>query len=107
MVSAAEVIAVGATGLSELTSSLDILHALRIAYSESVRYTFVLALAAACFAFPFSCAMENLNIKHISEERSKKSNQTDVDTTSKDSPSEVIELDEEQGGGIRGHMSNN
>ncbi len=99
-VSAAAVIAVGATGLPELTpNSPETLHALRVAHSEAVGYTFVLALAAACFAFPFSCAMKHLNIKHIAEARLKKTSRDEFGAPAKDSACKTIELDEEQAGG--------
>ncbi|KAI1842587.1 hypothetical protein JX266_011200 [Neoarthrinium moseri] len=68
-VSPFEVIAVGATGLGKIAPTLEILHELRLAYSEAVRSPLILALAAACFAFPFSCSMEWLNIKRVAEER--------------------------------------
>ncbi|KAI1078845.1 MFS general substrate transporter [Whalleya microplaca] len=64
-VSPLQVIAAGATGLPALASTPEILYALRLAYSEGIRDTLILALAAACLAFPFSCAMEHLNIKRI------------------------------------------
>lgn len=103
-VSAGAVIAVGAAGLSQLTSSPEILYALRVAYSEAVRYTFLLALAAACFAFPFSCAMEQLNIKRIAKERSKspEPNGCELDAPlTKKPPYELVEFDEGMRGGTR------
>lgn len=63
------VIAAGVSGLGSLTTSPAVLLALRQAYSESVRYTFILAVAALCFTFLPACAMEMLNIKHVAEER--------------------------------------
>jgi hypothetical protein len=64
-----QVIAVGATGLELLAPSPVVLDALRRAYAESVLPTFILALVAACFAFPPACGMERVNIKHVAEER--------------------------------------
>lgn len=61
------VIAAGVSGLRSLTTSPEVLLALRKAYSESVRYTFILAVAALCFAFLPSCAMERVNIKQVAE----------------------------------------
>lgn len=72
-VSPAQVIAVGATGLDKIAATPVILQELRRAYSEAVRDPLIFALAAACFAFPFACAMEQLNIKKIAEERKIKS----------------------------------
>lgn len=68
-VSPAQVIAVGAVGLTTLASSPAILSALRHAYSDSIPRTFILALAAACIAFPPSLAMEWVNIKHVAKGR--------------------------------------
>ncbi|KAM7219719.1 Major facilitator superfamily domain containing protein [Rhypophila decipiens] len=64
-----QVIAVGANGLSHLTSSPEILSGLRQAYASAVRHTFILALAAACAALLPACFMERLNIKRVAEER--------------------------------------
>ncbi|KAI1130117.1 MFS general substrate transporter [Nemania abortiva] len=66
------VIAAGATGLEQLSPTPEILAALRSAYAEALRDPLIFALASALLAFPFSCAMERLNIKHISEERQKR-----------------------------------
>ncbi|KAI1760080.1 MFS general substrate transporter [Hypoxylon sp. FL1150] len=76
-VSPSEVIAVGATGLVQLPIGPEVLYSLRVAYSEAIRDTLTLALAAACFAFPFSCGMERLNIKRIAEERQRKHESND------------------------------
>ncbi|OTB08908.1 hypothetical protein M426DRAFT_260239 [Hypoxylon sp. CI-4A] len=80
VVSPFEVIAAGATGLSAIAPTPEVLYALRSAYAEAIRDTFTLALAAACFAFPFSCAMERLNIKRIAEERQLKSADVEINT---------------------------
>ncbi|KAK8026497.1 major facilitator superfamily domain-containing protein [Apiospora marii] len=50
----------------------EVLRDLRAAYAEAVRDPLILALAAACLAFPFAAAMERLNIKKISEERTRR-----------------------------------
>ena len=71
-----------------------------MAYAESVRYTFILALAAACFALPFSCAMEQLNIKRIAEARLRQKEENELDTHLKASPYEVT--DNEHGAGSTG-----
>lgn len=68
-VTASEVMVVGVDGLAALTSSPTVLHALRQAYSDSVRYTFILAVASVVFCFLPALGMENVNIKHIAEER--------------------------------------
>jgi hypothetical protein len=68
-VSPEQVIAVGATGLTLLTSSPEVLEVLRRAYSNSVIKALILALVAACLAFPPSLAMEFKNIKRIAEAR--------------------------------------
>ncbi|KAI0383424.1 MFS general substrate transporter [Hypomontagnella monticulosa] len=75
LVSPLDVIAVGGTGLAQIAPTPEVLYDLRMAYSEAIRDTFILALAAACFAFPASCGMERLNIKHISQERLSKQNE--------------------------------
>ncbi|KAI6088863.1 MFS general substrate transporter [Hypoxylon rubiginosum] len=77
LVSPVDVIAVGATGLAQIAPTPEVLYDLRMAYSEAIRDTFILALAAACFAFPASCGMERLNIKHIAQERLSKQNESD------------------------------
>ncbi|KAK8081415.1 MFS general substrate transporter [Apiospora saccharicola] len=74
-VSAPQVISAGATGLGQIAGSsaeAETLRALRSAYAEAVRDPLILALAAACLAFPFAAAMERLNIKRIAEERGSK-----------------------------------
>ncbi|KAF2971336.1 hypothetical protein GQX73_g2190 [Xylaria multiplex] len=63
------VIAVGAAGLGHLAPNVEVLAALRLAYAEALRDPLILALAAALLAFPFSCAMERLNIKRVAEKR--------------------------------------
>ncbi|KUI59517.1 Putative HC-toxin efflux carrier TOXA [Cytospora mali] len=68
-VTPAAVIGVGAAGLSELSSSPAVLDALRHAYADAIRWTMYLAVAAMCIAFPSSCSMEWLNIKHVAEQR--------------------------------------
>ncbi|KAK2593319.1 hypothetical protein QQS21_008962 [Conoideocrella luteorostrata] len=68
-VRASDVIAIGASGLAHLTDSPEVLHALRLAYAGALRPVFILALAAACFAFPFACGMERLNLRHVAEQR--------------------------------------
>lgn len=78
-VTAQEVIAIGVSGFTSLTSSPAVLHALRQAYSESVRYTFILAVAGAVFAFFPACGMENVNIRHIAEERERIKKQTEAE----------------------------
>jgi len=59
----------GAGGLAEISSSPVVLAALRHAYADAVRWTMILAVASICIAFPSSCAMEWLNIKHVAEQR--------------------------------------
>lgn len=75
-VRASEVIAIGASGLAKLTNSPEVLHALRLAYSGALQPVFISALAAACFAFPFSCGMERLNLKRVAEQRKQGFNQS-------------------------------
>ncbi|KAI0017069.1 MFS general substrate transporter [Xylariomycetidae sp. FL0641] len=69
VVSPLQVIAVGATGLDKISPTPEVLHDLRVAYSAAVRDPLILSLAAAVFAFPFSCAMERLNIKKVAKQR--------------------------------------
>ncbi|KAJ4393370.1 hypothetical protein N0V93_002578 [Gnomoniopsis smithogilvyi] len=76
-VTASEVLAVGVDGLASLTSSPTVLHPLRQAYSDSVRYTFILAVASVVFAFLPALVMENVNIKHIAAEREQVKKQDD------------------------------
>jgi hypothetical protein len=68
-VTPAEVVVAGAGGLAEISSSPVVLAALRHAYADAVRWTMILAVASICIAFPSSCAMEWLNIKHVAEQR--------------------------------------
>ena len=68
-VSPSAVIAVGATGLTKLAPSPEILRELRLAYAVAIRDTLIFALAAACAAFPFACSMQWLNVKKVAEER--------------------------------------
>ncbi|KAL2038880.1 hypothetical protein N7G274_008402 [Stereocaulon virgatum] len=67
------VIEAGATGLTQLASSPEILRGLRLAYAISIRRTLVFALASACIALPFACNMQWLNLKTVAEEISGKS----------------------------------
>ncbi|KAK0628368.1 hypothetical protein B0T17DRAFT_596971 [Bombardia bombarda] len=64
-----DVIRAGATGLTAIAPTPEVLQALREAYASAVRPTLILALAAACFALPSGCAMERVNIKRIAEEK--------------------------------------
>ncbi|RYC61641.1 hypothetical protein CHU98_g4575 [Xylaria longipes] len=73
------VIAAGASGLDQLAPTLEVLSALRSAYAEALRDPLILALASALLAFPFSCAMERLNIKHIAEQRQQRRAAADKD----------------------------
>ncbi|KAJ2999269.1 hypothetical protein NUW58_g43 [Xylaria curta] len=73
------VIAVGATGLEQLAPTPEVLAALRSAYAEALRDPLILALASALLAFPFCCAMERLNIKHIAEKRQQRQAAMDED----------------------------
>ncbi|KAH7323166.1 MFS multidrug transporter-like protein [Stachybotrys elegans] len=59
-----DVVAVGASGLTQLTNSSATLQDLRRAYGQAVRDVFILGLAFACFAAVPCLAMEWLNIKH-------------------------------------------
>ena len=68
-VSAPQVLAAGATGLGRIAPSAEVLRALRAAYAEAVRGPLLLALAAACLAFPPAATMERLNIREVAEGR--------------------------------------
>ncbi|KAK7710778.1 hypothetical protein SLS64_005682 [Diaporthe eres] len=69
-VSAAQVVAAGASGLVALSAgSAEILEALRWAYSEALRRVLILCVAAICLAFPAACCMEWLNIRTEAEKR--------------------------------------
>ncbi|KAF2445324.1 MFS general substrate transporter [Karstenula rhodostoma CBS 690.94] len=68
-VSPQAVINAGAMGLPMLAKSSAMLFTLREAYAEAIRYTFILALVAACAAFPWALGMEWLNIRKIAEAR--------------------------------------
>ncbi|KAI0006869.1 MFS general substrate transporter [Xylariaceae sp. FL0662B] len=89
LVSSLDVIAVGATGLAELAPTPEVLYSLRVAYSEAIRDTLILALAAACFGFPFSCGMQRLNIKKIAKERLSK-HQEILDSEQQASTMEIV-----------------
>ncbi|KAI5861439.1 major facilitator superfamily domain-containing protein [Durotheca rogersii] len=69
VVSASDVVQIGATGLALVATSPEVLHALRSAYVEAVRRTIILGLAGTLLAVPSSCAMEWVNIKRVAEER--------------------------------------
>ncbi|KAK8139320.1 MFS general substrate transporter [Apiospora sp. TS-2023a] len=81
-VSAPQVISAGATGLGQIAPTAEVLRALRSAYAEAVRDPLILALAAACMAFPFAAAMERLNIKRIAEERKRRLEEEEKGTNS-------------------------
>ncbi|KAI1205122.1 major facilitator superfamily domain-containing protein [Annulohypoxylon truncatum] len=68
-VSPAEVIQAGATGLSTVATSPEVLYALRSAYRDAVRWTIILGLAGICMTIPAACAMEWVNIKKVAEAR--------------------------------------
>lgn len=69
-VSAAQVLAAGASGLLALAAGqADILEALRWAYSEVLRRVLILCVAAICLSFPPACCMEWLIIKTEAERR--------------------------------------
>jgi hypothetical protein len=87
------VIAAGVSGLGSLTASPAVLLALRQAYSESVRYTFILAVAALCFAFLPACAMERVNIKQVAEERQRLQKQSKAEEAFTEVTHEVKEGD--------------
>ncbi|KAK8129266.1 MFS general substrate transporter [Apiospora kogelbergensis] len=72
-VSPLQVISIRATGLSNIAPSAEVLGDLRMAYAEAVRDPLILALAAACLAFPFALAMERLNLIDVAEERKRRS----------------------------------
>ena len=69
VISAAQVIAAGPTGLTELATTPMVLDALRQAYSDSIRYTTILALAGISLAFPPCWGMERVNIKKVAASR--------------------------------------
>ncbi|PSR77158.1 major facilitator superfamily domain-containing protein [Coniella lustricola] len=75
VVTAETVISVGASGLATLTDSPTVLHSLREAYSDSVRYTFILAVVGVAISILPACWMERVNIKRISEGRKSASDQ--------------------------------
>ncbi|KAI0382677.1 MFS multidrug transporter-like protein [Hypomontagnella monticulosa] len=69
-----QVLLAGANGLTKLSSSPDVLEALRRAYGQAIRNVLILGLAFACLALLPSCAMEWLNIsqeskKHLGGEK--------------------------------------
>ncbi|KAK4161122.1 major facilitator superfamily domain-containing protein [Cladorrhinum sp. PSN259] len=89
-VSPDQVVAVGASGLSLLTQSPETLHALRSAFSESLRPVFILSLVGICIAFPPACAMERKNIKHVAAERERlQKAEKEQESSSRDSASQI------------------
>lgn len=69
-VSAVQVVAAGASGLVTLAGGqVDILEALRWAYSEALRRVLILCVAATCLAFPAAWSMEWLNIRTEADKR--------------------------------------
>lgn len=73
------VMAIGATGLTMLASTPEMLLALRKAYAQAIRTTLILALAGACAAFPCAWGMEWLNIRKVAEAR--RAHKTDLKET--------------------------
>lgn len=71
-VSPQQVIDAGAGALVDLAPNATVLRQLREAYAESLKGTYMLALAGTCVALPFAAGMQWLNIKKIAEERRKK-----------------------------------
>ncbi|CAI6336752.1 unnamed protein product [Periconia digitata] len=63
------VINAGAMGLEVLAQTPETLLALREAYAEAIRSTLILALVAACAAFPCAWGMEWLNLRKVAEAR--------------------------------------
>ena len=68
-VTAQAVIEAGAANLGKLTSSSEVLGALRLAYADAVRQAFRFALVAACLAIPFTFLVEWKNVKKVSANR--------------------------------------
>jgi hypothetical protein len=104
-----QVIAAGATGLASLAPTPEVLQDIRLAYADSIRYTLILALAAACLSFPFSCAMERLNVKHIAKERARlqeetQRNEVEVGASAVDSEGKTVgeKITVEGGNGLEG-----
>lgn len=63
------VLEAGAGGLKAIAPSIEVLQALREAYAEALRPTFVLALVGTCLALPCAAGMQWLNIKDVAKER--------------------------------------
>ena len=83
-VPASVVIDAGATGLTQIASSPEVLRGLRLAYAASIHRTLIFALAAACIAFPFACSMQWSNLTAVAEERSRKEGSGNCDPDGKD-----------------------
>lgn len=74
-----QVLAVGASGLTQLAPSPIVLEALRRAYGQATRHVFILGLASAAIALLPSCAMEWLNITKESDRRKQNQVTDDVE----------------------------
>lgn len=81
-----QVINVGATGLTLLAATPEILGALRRAYSDAVVKAFILAVVGACITFPPSLGMEHANIKRIAEARAKSQGEKEEESPSSTDP---------------------